>query len=361
MRILWINHRDPRHPQAGGAETYIHEISKRLVKMSHEVTLISEEIDGLPKKEELDGIKILRMGDKATIHIKAPLYVKKYGSKYDLIIDSVAHAVPWYSPLVTKTPVIALVYHIHQDVVDMELTKPLAYVVKQLEKTLKLYKHFITISQSTREELKRIVKHDKIHIVPPGVDLEKYRPGPKSPIPTVLWVGRIKRYKNLEHLLLAFREVKREVRDARLVIIGTGDHEPEVKRFARSLGTDGVEFLGRATEEEKIKWMQSAWLIASTSTKEGWGLTITEAAACGTPAVAYDVPGLRDSVIHGETGLLVRPGDVKALAQAITLLLIDSQVREKLGKNAYRVAQRYSWDASAKTMAQLLREWSSYR
>lgn len=349
MRILWINHRDPRHPQAGGAEERLFQISRRLVKMGHEVTVISEAAEGLPREEVAEGVRFKRMGRRATIHLLAPLYVRRHGREYDVIIDDVAHAVPWLSPLFTDTPVVAQVHHVHQDVVDIELPKPLAHLVKWAERWVRIYERLVAVSPSTKEELVQMgVAPEKIAVVPNGVDLEKYRPGPKSPIPTVLWVGRIKRYKNLEHLLLAFREVKREVRDARLVIIGTGDHEPEVKRFAKSLGTDGIEFLGRVTEEEKIKWMQSAWLIVSTSTKEGWGLTITEAAACATPAVAYNVPGLRDSVIHGETGLLVKPGDVKALAQAITLLLADSQMREKLGENAYRLAQLYSWDKTAR-------------
>ena len=156
-------------------------------------------------------------------------------------------------------------------------------------------------------------------MIPNGVDFKKYRPGLKDPRPTILWVGRIKKYKNLDHLLRAYKIVKREVPDVQLIIIGTGDQEQAAKRLAKELELRDVYFLGKVSEEEKVRWMQRAWIIASTSMVEGWGMTITEAAACGTPAVAYNVPGLRDSVKHMETGILVEPGNIEQLAKTIAV------------------------------------------
>ncbi|MET1160152.1 MAG: glycosyltransferase family 4 protein [Thermoprotei archaeon] len=156
MRILWINHRDPKHPQAGGAEVRLYEIARRLVKMGYEVTVLCEKVDGLPGEEVLEGIRIRRIGGRASIHLLAPLYVRKHGHEYDVIVDDIAHAVPWYSPLVTKTPVVAQIHHVHQDVVYIELPKPLAWIVGRAEKTIaKVYRHFIAVSQSTKEELVR--------------------------------------------------------------------------------------------------------------------------------------------------------------------------------------------------------------
>jgi len=341
MRILWINHRDPKHPQAGGAEVRLYEIGRRLVRMGHEVTVLCEKIDGLPGKEVLKGIEIRRIGGKASIHLLAPLYVKKHGHEYDVIIDDIAHAVPWYSPLVTRKPVVAQIHHVHQDVVYIELSKPLAWIVSRAEKTVaKVYKHFIAVSQSTKEELvKRFgVDPDRIAVVPNGVDLEKYKPGPKDPKPTILWVGRIKKYKNLDHLLKAYKVVKQEIPDAQLIIIGTGEQEQKMKELARELELRDVYFLGKVSEKEKIRWMQSAWIVVSTSIIEGWGMVITEAAACRTPPITYSVPGLRDSVKDTETGILVEPGNIEKLAKAITHLLTDHGLRNRLAEKAYRHA-----------------------
>ena len=347
MKILWVNHRDPKHPQAGGAEVRLYEIGRRLVKMGHEDTVLCEKVEGLPGKEVLEGIEIRRIGGKTSIHFLAPLYVKKHGHEYDIIIDDIAHAVPWYSPLATRKPVVAQIHHVHQDVIYVELSKPLAWMVSRAERTIaKVYKHFIAVSQSTKEELvKRFsIDPDRIAVIPNGVDLEKYRPGSKDPKPTILWVGRIKKYKNLDHLLIAYKTVKQEVPDSQLVIIGTGDREQEMRELAKKLELRDVYFLGKASEEEKIRWMQRAWIVVSTSMIEGWGMVITEAAACGTPAITYSVPGLRDSVKNMETGILVEPGNIEKLAKAITWLLADEALRSRLGENAYRYAQQFSWD-----------------
>jgi len=352
MKILWINHRDPKHPQAGGAETRLYEIARRLVEMGHQVTVLCEKVKGLPGEDIIEGIKIKRINDKTLIHLLAPLYVKKHGHKYDVIIDDIAHAVPWYSPLMTKTPVIAQIHHIHQDVVYIELSKPLAWIISLAERTItKVYQHFIAVSQSTKEELANRLGIDpsKITVVPNGTDPKKYRPGPKDPKPTILWVGRMKKYKNLDHLLIAYKAVKQEVPDAQLVIIGTGDQEQRMRKLAEETKLKDAYFLGKASEEEKIKWMQRAWMIISTSTIEGWGITITEAMTCGTPAIAYNVPGLRDSVKHMETGVLVVPGNIKQLAKTITHLLTNHELRNRFAENAYKHAQQYSWDKTAKT------------
>lgn len=349
MKILWINHRDPHHPEAGGAEVRLYEIAHRLVKMGHQVTVLAEKPRNLPREETLEGIKIKRLGNKATIHILAPLYVRKNGHKYDIIIDDIAHAAPWYSPLVAKTPVIAQVHHVHQDIADIELQKPLAWIIKRAEKTIaKVYKHIITVSLSTKQELveKLGIEPDRITIVPNGIDTTKYKPGKKDPRPTILWVGRIKRYKNLDHLLQAYKTVKQEILDAQLIIIGSGDQEQAMKQLAKKLELRDVHFLGRVPEDEKIKWMQKAWVIVSTSTKEGWGMTVTEAAACRTPAVAYNVSGLKDSIKNMETGILVKP-QVEALVNIIILLLSDNSLRNKLADNAYKYAQKLDWNRLA--------------
>ena len=357
MKILWINHRDPRHPHAGGAEVRLYEVSRRLSKMGVKVTVLSERVGGLPSREVMDGIEVKRMGNSILIHLAAPMYVLRHGREYDVIIDDIAHAIPWYSPIVTRTPVVAQIHHVHQNVVDVELSKPLAWIVRNAERTIpRVYSSFITVSQSTKQELvdRFNIDPNSIAIIPNGVDLSKYKPGMKDPKPTILWVGRIKKYKRLEHLLLAYKIVKDEVSDARLIIVGSGDHENRIKRLAKSLGLADVYFTGRVSEEEKITLMQRAWVLVSTSILEGWGLTVTEAAACKTPAIAYNVPGLKDSIRHMDTGILVEPGNIAGLAKSMVKMLVDDALRLRMAENAYKYARQFDWDNIAKLFVRYL-------
>lgn len=362
VKILWINHRDLRHPEAGGAEIRFYEIARRLIEKGHRVTLICERPRGLSNKELLEGIEIIRVGNKVSVHIKAPLYVYDYGREFDVVIDDIAHAVPWYSPIVTKTPVVAQIHHIHQHVLDVELNKVLAWIIKHLEKSMKkIYQNFIAVSDSTKNCLINMLGVDanRIAVVPNGVDLNKYRPGSKDPKPTILWVGRMKKYKRLDHLLKAYKIVKRFIPDAQLVIIGGGDQLEEMILMAKELDLQDVYFLGRVNEEEKIRWMQRAWIITSTSLVEGWGITITEAAACRTLAVAYNVNGIRDFVIDSLTGILVSSGNIHELANAIAKVLRNDKLREYLAENAYRVAQRYDWGRIAERFFEVIKCFSS--
>mgnify|MGYP000088289087 CR=1 FL=1 len=163
-----------------------------------------------------------------------------------------------------------------------------------------------------------------------------------------------KKYKNLDHLLRAYRIVKQEVSDVQLIVIGTGDQEQRMRELAKRLELKDVYFLGTVSEEEKIKWMKRAWIIVSTSMIEGWGMTIIEAAACKTPAIGYDVPGLRDSIKHMKTGILVPYGDIKALAKAMTMLVEDQKLWSKLAGNTLNWAKQFSWDKSAEEFTKVI-------
>jgi glycosyltransferase involved in cell wall biosynthesis len=176
----------------------------------------------------------------------------------------------------------------------------------------------------------------------------------KSPSPTILWVGRVKRYKRVDHVLLAFSLIEKQLPDAKLIIVGAGDYIENIKSFARKLCLKNVFFPGFVEEKQKAMLMASSWVIVSSSFVEGWGMTITESAACGTPAVAYDVAGLRDSISNNETGLLVSDGNVKALAQNLLRILQDEQLRVKLGNNALVRTKQYSWNKVAQEFSDFL-------
>jgi glycosyltransferase involved in cell wall biosynthesis len=356
LNIIWINHRDPKHPQAGGAEVRMHEVGKRLVQYGYSVKLICERWAGSAKVESLDGIEIVRVAGKRAIHLLTPFLLNR-ADGYDVIIDDIAHGVPWGSSFFTNRPVIGQVHHVHQEVLRLELNPFLGRLVALSERTIKYsYKTLIVVSESTKRALVENfgIAGNRIKVIPSGVDMEFYRPTMKSSSPTVLWVGRLKRYKRVEHILSAFRSVKKRLPTAKLVIVGDGDHTEALKNMAKTLGLSDVVFAGKVSEEKKAVFMASSWVAVSSSFIEGWGMTITECAACGTPAVAYDVPGLRDAIRNNETGLLVDNGNIKALAQALTRVLEDEKLRMRLSKNALHYTSEFSWDKVAKEFISFL-------
>jgi glycosyltransferase involved in cell wall biosynthesis len=350
MKILWINHRDPHHPQAGGAEVRLMEISKRLVKKGHDITLLCERWSGSQKHETIEGVEIVRSSGKYGIHLKVPFLLNQYRD-YDLVIDDVAHAVPWYSPLFTSKPVVCQVHHVHQDVLRFELNPLLSTVVSLSERSVKIpYKNILTVSQSTKTELIRRfgIAQNRIRIIPNGVDSKYYSPGEKSSYPTILSVGRLKRYKRVDHIIRAFKIVNNSVPNAKLIVVGDGEHIDQLRSLVNNERIVNVEFKGKVSDDEKKELMASSWLSVTASTAEGWGMTILENAACGTPCVAYDVAGVSDSIQNGRTGILVEDGNITALADGVMQLINDEPTRLSLGSAAVEYAKLFDWDYIAR-------------
>lgn len=356
MNVLWINHRDPKHPQAGGAEVRIHEIGKRLHNYGFNVDLICERWVGSKKNEIIDGINVNRFSNKYGIHFIAPFFLIK-NKKYDVVIDDIAHAMPWFSPLFTSKPVISQIHHVHQNLLTYEVGPIFGNVIGFAERHIsRIYEQFIVVSESTKIDLiNRLgIPEEKIIVIPNGVDCEKYITGPKSSNPSIIWTGRIKRYKRVEHVLRSFKRVKEVIPDVTLFIVGTGNYLNVLRRKVSSLDLSDVIFTNRLKEYEKIDLMSSAWVSINTSLIEGWGMTNIETAACGTPSINYNVKGLRDSVIDNLTGLLVEDGDVKGLTKALISVLSSQPLRVQLAQNAIKFANKFSWDESSKKFADLL-------
>jgi len=352
MRILWLNHRDQKHPQAGGAEVHLREVGRRLVKMGHEVTLLSERFNGCSEEEVVDGINVKRIGSKYSIHLAAPLFVRKKAKEYDVVVDDIAHAVPWYSSLVTDKPVVGIVHHVHQKVIPLEVAFPLSLAVKAAEKTIKhFYKNIIAVSKATVEDLKNSldVPENRISLIYYGVDHETYKPNPeteKFDEPTILWLGRIKKYKNLDHLLMAFSLIKKKLPNARLMIAGSGNYERNIKEFTWNLGVDDVFFCGSVYGESKINLLRKSWVLAMTSVIEGWGMSILEASACQTPCVGYNAGALPEAIIDGKTGFLVEYDCdcTDELADRLYAILVDEELRNKLSKGALEYSYNFDWN-----------------
>lgn len=363
MKILVFNWRDIKNPLAGGAEVLIHEHMKRWVKNGHEVTLFSSAFTDCLKKETIDGAVVLRAGNKYTVYAHAFLnYKKHFRGNFDVIIDSI-NTIPFFTPFYAKERKLAFVYQLCRQIWFYEFPLPLAAIGYLLEPFfIKAYKkcRVLTISQSTRQDLMGLgLKEQEIHIIPMGIDFRPLAFAPeKKDKPTILYVGRLKKSKRVHHIIEAFSRVKIEVPEARLWIVGEGD-EPYKKRLqelVKRSGLNDVTFWGFTKHEQKLDLMRDAWLVVMASVKEGWGLTVIEANALGTPSVVYDVSGLRDSTRDGYNGLVCPQNTPESLAQTVLKLLKDKALYGKLRGNALEWSKNFDWDRSAQVSLQILEQ-----
>ena len=364
MNLLVLNWLDPLNPQSGGAEVHLREIFRRLVQRGHSVTLLCSAWPGSTPSAEVDGIEVHRIAGRYTLSLSAPGYFRRrlQGRRFDLVVEDL-NKVPFFSPFWVNAPVALIVHHLFGRTAFREASPPLALATWMLELPVsRVFRDVPTaaVSKSTEEDLiRRGMQKHRIEIIPNGVDLDTLTPGPSADRfsePTLLYLGRLKRYKRVDLILRAVADLTRRGVTCRLVIAGRGSHGSRLEKLSASLGlTDRVEFLGYVSETDKIELLRRSWVHLLTSPKEGWGIANLEAAACGTPTIASDSPGLRDSVVDGKTGVLVPHADVEALAERIEHLLVDDLVRGQMGLEARRFAERFSWDASAASMEQFLR------
>jgi len=359
MNILIFNWQDISHPLSGGAEVHLHETYSRIAAMGHNVTLFCSSYEGAKPRDEMNGIKIIREGGRFLFNF---VVMKKYvttfrNQKFNLVVDDL-NKIPFYTPSYVKEPVLGEVHHLLGTSVFKETIFPLASYVYLTERAaLPMYKkiHFMVHSPSTHKEFLTLgFNPDKVHHVHYGVNHQLFQKLniDKSPTPLVGALGRLKKYKSFDHLIEAFVIVKKEIPNAKLVIVGDGDDKQRLIELTNRLGlNDSVTFTGFVSEEEKVEWLNRMHVAVNTSAKEGWGLTATEANACGTTTVSSNVQGLRDAVIDGETGLLYDYGNREQLAEKILLLLRDEHLRNQLSQNALQRSKEFDWQSGAeKTM-----------
>lgn len=354
MRILVVNWQDRGHPQAGGAEIHLHEIFGRLAARGHEVTLLCGGWQGCPPRVALDGIEVIRTGTRNSfvLHARRAFARELRRRTFDVIVEDI-NKIPLFIPRWTSTPVVAVVPHLFGRTAFQELPAPVAAAVWLAERPIPwVYRDvpFQAISESTRDDLVgRGIARDHIRVIYCGIDTAHYTPEPdaRSPTPLFSFLGRLKRYKRVDLILKAFARLGRA--DATLEIAGAGDHRAELERIAASLdlGTR-VRFLGRIDETQKVALLRRSWALVFTSPKEGWGITNLEAAACGTPVIASDSPGIRESVRHEVTGYLARHGDVEALASYMQRIAGSRPLVDALGQAAREFALSFTWERAAR-------------
>jgi glycosyltransferase involved in cell wall biosynthesis len=368
-RILFVNWRDIRNPEAGGAEVHLQEIAKRIAAKGHEVTVLASTFPGAPPEEEIEGVRVVRRGGKFTFNFHVPGTIRRLsdGEPFDVIVDDI-NKIPFYTPLYVKRPLLALAHHLFGSTIFLEAAFPLALYVHLSEALIpRIYRgtRFVVVSESTRQELvEKGFRETDIDIVYNAVDHTRYKPPdePKPAEPLIGYVGRIKRYKKIDYLLEALKIVLHRMPGARLMLAGSGDYLPALVSLAARLKiSDRVEFMGFISEEAKIEMLQRSHVVVNPSSKEGWGVTVIEANACGTPVIASDVPGLRDAVVDGKTGFLVPFGDVDGFAQRMLEVLTDEELRRQLSDEAMVHALRFNWDDSADAILKIIEEVISER
>ena len=353
MKLLVVNWQCRDNPLAGGAEIHLHEIFGRLAGRGHEVTLLCSGWAGAEPTTTLDGIAVHRVGTRYTFPFLARGHYRRAlaANGYDLLVEDI-NKVPLFTPRWGGAPVVALVPHLFGGTAFQELAAPLASMVWAAERPLgRVYRGvpFEAISVSTADDLAaRGIPRTAVEVIHPGIDTVGYTPKAATcaPAPVFAYLGRLKRYKGVHHVIDAFARMGHPT--ATLEIAGAGDYRAALERQAASLDLgERVRFLGRIDEVSKLQLLRRAWALVFASPKEGWGITNLEAAACGTPVVASNSPGIRESVRDGETGYLVSHGDAPAMATAMARLAGDVQLVERLGSQARRFAETFTWERAA--------------
>ncbi|MFC5904265.1 glycosyltransferase family 4 protein, partial [Streptomyces zhihengii] len=335
-RIVFLAHRDLGNRSAGGSELLVDQLATGLTAAGHEVTLLC----GGPAAHR--PYRVVSAGSEFGHFLAARSAFARQVGACDLLVE-VCNGMPYLAPLWHRGPTLCLVNHVHTDLWGMRFPAPVARFGRRLEHWALSGAHrgnlLVAVSPSTAAELHALgVPPDRVRVVHNGVDEPPMRT-PRSATPLFTALGRLVDYKRVDMLLRLWERV-RPVTGGRLVVVGDG---PERARLERLAGP-GVVFTGRVSEEEKHRLLCESWLLLHPASVEGWGLVITEAAARGTPAIGFDVPGLRDSVADGVTGVLAR-GESSFAAAWCTLALDDAR-REEMGKAAAERAAAYRWSAT---------------
>ncbi len=331
MKVLWLTWKDRKNPLAGGAEVVNEELAKRLAADGHEVIFLVGGFTGGEAEEMRDGFKIVRVGSRFSVYWHAYKYYKKHLSAWpDLVIDEV-NTIPFFSKFYAKQKNLLFVHQLCREIWFYEMFFPLSiigYVIEPIYLWLLRDREVITVSESTKKDLIRFgFKAEKIHIISEGIEIEPLADlnlVQKFPHPTVLALGTIRAMKRTDHIVRAFEIAKAAIPDLELVVAGKAEGkygEKVLKMLKDSSYASSIKYLGPVSKEKKIELLQKSHVLAVTSIKEGWGLVVTEAGSQGTPAVVYDVDGLRDSVRDEKTGIVCRKNTPQKLAVGISNVL----------------------------------------
>jgi glycosyltransferase involved in cell wall biosynthesis len=350
-RVHLLAWRDLDDPEAGGSEVHAATVARLWAEAGVDVTMRTSEAAGLPRVLERDGYHVVRRGGRYLVFPQAALAeLSGRAGRRDGLVE-IWNGMPFMSPLWTRGPNAVWLHHVHAEMWQMTLPEPLATMGRLLERRFAppFYRRtpIVTLAESSRRELvdRLGFSEDRVSVVAPGIDPRFVPGGARAAHPLVVAVGRLTPVKRFHLLIDALVEIKRDVPALEAVIVGEGYERPVLEaRIADAGASAWLHLPGRLDDALLVDLYRRAWLLAASSAREGWGMTITEAAACGTPAVVTRISGHSDAVVDGVTGVLVEP---EALGRAIGALVRDDAERERLGKGAFEHARKLSWEATA--------------
>src|SRR3954452_11206964 len=354
MHILVLTDRDWTHPQGGGTGTNLYGQVSRWLAWGHRVSVIGAGYDGAEKVEKIGDLTMYRVGGRSTVFPRT-IFKQWRGLVPDAdVVLEVINGITFLTPLWLRKPHAALVHHVHTQHYEREMGR-IGRVAGLFLETLPLkllYRgsRFVVISHSTQRDLEAFgISSDTVTVNHIGVELGAFAPGERAPEPTVLFLGRLKKYKRVEMLL----ETVEALPGVRLEVAGDADHRPAIEEeiARRGLG-ERVRLHGHVDESEKLALLQRSWVNLTASSAEGWCLTVMEAAACATPSVAMRVGGLPESIEEGVTGFLADDGE--ELTASVRRLVEDDELRDQMGDAAYERAQHFTWDRTARRTLDVL-------
>lgn len=365
MRVAFLNWRDSTHPEGGGAELYAHTVCAGLADRGHAVTLYcAEHADG-PRDEQRDGYRIRRRGSRLTVYRSAlgQLHrdARRDGS-YHAVVDT-QNGIPFFTPLQTRTPSVVLVHHVHREqwpVVFGPVQSRIGWFIESMiAPRINRSRQYVAVSEMTKSELITLgVDADRIRVIHNGTLPALLSGSPRALEPTLVVLGRLVPHKRIEHAIDVVANLGSRYPSLRLRILGEGWWRDQLVNYAQRRGVhDRVDLLGFVDEETKSLELDRAWLMLAPSIKEGWGLSVVEAASHAVPTIAYHgAGGLSESIIDGVTGVLV--DSLASMTSAVEALVLDQRTRERLGEGARENSRRYTWDACVTEWETVLEEVS---
>lgn len=362
--VLFTNRKSMSHPESGGAETYSDRISKYLRDSGKEIVMLTNNEENGPHYENIGGIHYIRIGGFVSSYFLIPLYVIfHFRKKVDTIID-VHNAIPFFTPLFLRARKnILIIHHVHTHIFEKYLPFGLSHIANTLESKIMPWVYrdsqIVTVSDSTYKDALQIgFRQKNMTIIHNGIDdpNENFFEDKKE-YPLITYFGRVEKYKRVDFIIEALREIRLEIPEIHLVIAGSGGHIDELKSRSKDSGLHHkITFLGFVSEEDKVRILSSSWISIQPSEMEGWGITIIESNSYQTPVIGFDVPGICDSVLDKKTGLLCKNNSSKSLATAIITLIKDGSYLLKLSRNSREWAEKFSWSASGEKFKKIINE-----
>ncbi len=369
--LLFIWNKDIRNPGAGGGTIELFAVMKWLANKGYPVTQVSGNFPGGKKFETIDGVNIVRLGTLYSMpfSLLRRQLLNRFVEKFDVIVEGLGY-VSLMLPVLTRKPLLVICAHLPKEIFFIEgpteLGKPLGYAVATLARfvesvvTPRIYRNakIFTFSKSSKDDmietgfseknlfmvpyaLAHYTTHSDSNLKQIAISQAK---AAKSEIPTIVCIGRLRKYKGVQDLIRAVPKIKEEFPQVTVKILGRGRYEESLKKLASSLNVDqNVDFCGYVSVEEKFQLMASSQLLVMPSYREGFATPVFEAQMCGTIPVVSNAVGVGDLVVHGKTGLVFPRGDSDALAKSVVRLLKDRELCEHMRDDGFQSVMAIDW------------------